>query len=393
MNIAHVVCVFPPYKGGMGNSVLGFSKIYAGFGHKVTVFTPEYKKNSRQYSDQSGDNLFDYETNNNFKIEKLNPIFSYGNAAILPQLLWKLKKYDIVHFHHPFFGCDFLIIFAKFFFRQRFKLITHYHMDAIAEGLSGVLFKFNNFLFLNWLLKISKLITCASFDYIKHSQIKKFFHYYPKKFRQTAFGVNLEQFVIYHDHVNLVRKKMVVLFVGALDKSHYFKGLVNLLSAAKLLKNRGFDFELKIVGNGELKNFYQNQAKILGVSDITAFIDGVDDSKLVDFYNYCNVVVLPSTTKGEAFGLVLLEAMACGKPVIASNLPGVRSVFKNGLHGFLTKPNDIEDLTEKISLILKNKTKAEKMGKDARKFVEEKYSWEKVGETLDRIYHYVMYSI
>ena len=85
--------------------------------------------------------------------------------------------------------------------------------------------------------------------------------------------------------------------------------------------------------------------------------------------------------------------MACSRPVITSNLPGVRSVFKNGKEGLLVKPNDIKDLADKIIYILTNTKIAETMGLNGRKLVEKKYTWFKVGKRLEFIYHHVKYTL
>ena len=96
---------------------------------------------------------------------------------------------------------------------------------------------------------------------------------------------------------------------------------------------------------------------------------------------------MPSINSNEAFGLVLLEAMACGTPVIASNLPGVRSVFEAGVQGLLAEPGNVDDLKNKIAEILADNDKREMMGLASRELVEGKYSWERVGERLDEIYN------
>ena len=89
---------------------------------------------------------------------------------------------------------------------------------------------------------------------------------------------------------------------------------------------------------------------------------------------------------GEAFGLVLVEAMACGKPVIASDLPGVRTVVDDGVNGFLVRPRDCEDLATKMRLLLENNEIRVTFGRAGRKKVEEKYSWENIGKKLERLY-------
>ena len=89
---------------------------------------------------------------------------------------------------------------------------------------------------------------------------------------------------------------------------------------------------------------------------------------------------------GEAFGLVLVEAMATGKPVIASDLPGVRTVVNNGKDGFLVEPKNVEDLTLKIQYLLENEEVRKKFGSEGKKKVEEKYSWDKIAWKLAKIY-------
>ena len=89
---------------------------------------------------------------------------------------------------------------------------------------------------------------------------------------------------------------------------------------------------------------------------------------------------MPSIDKSEAFGLVLLEAAACAKPLIASNLAGVRTIVQEGRGGFLSLPGDARDLSEKIKLLVLNRDLRETMGKNNRKMVEEKYSLERIAD-------------
>lgn len=390
MKIAQVVCTFPPYKGGIGNSAYQFARVLSKQGHEVTVFTPDYSSGARLK-----------ETKDNFEIIRLKSYIKYGNAAFLPQLLWKLggfqpkprASFDIVHLHYPFFGAAEIVALRKILFNRKMNLVVHYHMDSVSKGIKGFIFKFYELFILPVLLRQAKIITCASLDYVKHSILAGYYKNHKEKFRQIFFGVNLEQFVIYHDHKNRDRKEKVVLFVGGLDNAHYFKGLENLLKAIKIVRQElQDDVLLNVVGEGGLKPYYKKLAKQLRIGEWVHFAENVDNNKLVDYYNYCNVVVLPSVNQGEAFGLVLLEAMACAKPVIASNLPGVRSVFKKGKHGLLVQPDNVDDLVNKLKAILSDKNLARKMGQAGRELVEKKYTWEKVGKRLNLIYHYVKYT-
>ena len=385
MKIAQIVCTFPPYRGGIGNSVYNISESLADLGHEVTVFTPNYNyKIKDEFNRPEG----------KFTVLRLNPLLKYGNAALLPQLAWKLKNFDIIHLHYPFYGALKPILLIKLLSGRKMKLIVHYHMDSSARGFKGAVFYLYNILFLPLLARAAKIITCASLDYVKHSDLGKYYKAKPNKFRQILFGVNLEQFVTYHDNKNKQRENKVILFVGGLDKAHYFKGLEYLLKALNIIlkKPELSSTVLKVVGSGDLLPYYKDCVRDLGLEKNVKFYVNVDNSKLVDFYNYSDCLVLPSINKAEAFGLVLLEAMACSTPVVASNLPGVRSVLKNGREGLLVRPGDVNDLANKIKAILSDKKLAERMGLAGRELVETKYTWAKVAKRLDSIYHYVHYS-
>lgn len=377
MKVAHVVCVFPPYKGGMGNSAFHFAEVLSGIGHEVTVFTPDY---GGVIDDEKKD----------FKVTRLKPFFKMGNAAILPQLFWQLKGFDIIHLHYPFFGSAEIIFLGKIFSFKKSNLIIHYHMDAVSGGIRGFIFNLYRFLFLPLLLKKTKAITCASLDYIKYSHLARYYRKKSSQFKQTLFGVDLEVFSPQKD--NSRTDKKTVLFVGGLDKAHYFKGLENLFLAMKKIKKRiSLQTQLNVVGKGDLLSYYKDLTKKLGIEDMVNFFDTVENKDLPSFYNNCDVVVLPSINKGEAFGLVLLEAMACAKPVVASGLPGVRGVFKNGEQGLIVRPNDIRDLADKIEKIISDSELGKKMGIAGRELVEKKYTWDEVGRRLDLIYHHVNY--
>ena len=408
MKIAYIVCTFPPYKGGMGNSAYHFARIMAKSEYDVTVFTPDYTSPIAplltmrgELKGRGGRGEFVGEENKVREVRtvRLKPLFKYGNAAFLPQLLWRLAGYDIVHLHYPFYGAAGIVMLRKMLFGKKMKLVIHYHMDSAAKGVRGFIFKVYQLFVLPILLRQAKIITCASLDYVKHSSIADYYKNHKEKFRQTFFGVDLKQFAP-SPNTSLsesVRKERGVnkniLFVGGLDQAHYFKGLENLLKAVKIIKYESQpDVLLNIIGEGGLKPYYKNLARELCIDKQVNFIENANNNKLVDYYNYCDAVVLPSINQGEAFGLVLLEAMACAKPIIASNLPGVRSVFKNGKHGLLAQPDNVDDLVDKLKIILSDKELARKMGQYGRELAESKYTWDKVGKRLNEIYYFVKYT-
>lgn len=370
MKIAHIICAFPPYKGGMGNSVFQFAKILAELNHKITVFTPNY----------SG-LLPEEEFKNGFKIIRPKPWLKYGNGAFLPQLLWKTRGFDIVHLHYPFFGGAEPVWLAKILYGAEFKLIIHYHMDAVIRSLPQKIFSWPSKLLRDSLFKRAEAVTCASLDYIKHSEVNCLYEKYKNKFYEMAFGVDIDKF---RPADKFEGEEKIILFVGGLDKAHYFKGVEILIKAFSRLADG--NCRLLIIGRGELREKYEKQAKELGVGKIEFISDALNDSDLIKYYQKAALFVMPSINKGEAFGIVLLEAMACGVPVIASNLPGVRNVFQNGVQGLLTEPGDADGLKNKMELLLSDNEKRREMGRAGRKLAIEKYGWKKAGKRMEEVY-------
>lgn len=396
MKIAHVVCTFPPYRGGIGNSAYNFARLAAERGLSVTVFTPLYPRSGSSATGLRTGTEFDGQDKPQAKIsvDRLVPLLRYGNAAVLPQLFWKLTKFDLVHLHYPFYGVGLIVLLYKLFSGRKFKYLIHYHMDPTARGLKGAFFRLDRRLILPQLLKRAEFVTCASVDYAKNSALTRYYDRQPKKFINLPFGVDLDFFKS-DPSIRKVAGQKTILFVGGLDRAHYFKGVKVLLNALKLLADEyaadaedgPIDLRLKIVGTGDMLSDYAATAKDLGIASRVEFAGGVDDAELAACYNRADLLVLPSTNKGEAFGLVLLEAMAAGKPVVATNLPGVRSVFKNGVEGLIAAPGDAKDLKNKIKAILTDDERARQMGQAARSLVEKKYDWNYVGDALVRLYY------
>ncbi len=376
MKIAQVVCSFPPYKGGIGNSVYHFSKELALLGHDVTVFTPRYPGEPTE-----PDCAFP-----GFRVVRLRPLLSFGNAAVLPQIRKHLNGFDIVHLHYPFYGTAGLAVLPKIC-RPSTKILLYYHMDNKADGIRGLVFRCYRYAVLPVILRLADEITCSSLDYIEHSEVGSYYRRQARKFYAVPYGVESDFFSPARETQKSERK--VILFVGALNKQGYFKGVDNLIMAFERIKPRYPDCILRIVGRGDREDRYRSLAAELGVLDSVEFVNDADDKTLVEHYQSSCLLVLPSLDASEAFGIVLLEAMACAKPVVASNLPGVRSVFENGKHGLLVRPGDVGDLVEKICLLLDDESMARNLGTAGRHHVEKEYSWALSAKKLDRIYHRV----
>jgi len=379
MKIAHLISNFPPYYGGMGNVCEAEVEELAKLGHEVVVFTPGNPQRDKK--------------KRNLRIKHIKPLFKWGNAAYVPRIVKELDKFDIIHLHWPFLGGaeKFLLWYKKS--KQKPKLVVQYHMDLIAPGLKGLIFKLNLFLFHRLLVKKADKILISSLDYLKNSQISKYWEKHHDKFFISPFGVNQNKFFPEDKNERILKKHYlnfhdkIVLFVGGLDNAHYFKGVDVLIKALKKLEKID-EIKLLIVGEGDLRKKYEKLTRKLDIDNKVFFAGRIENKDKSDYYNLADVFVLPSVTRSEAFGLVSVEAMACGKPIIISNLPGPRSLVES--NGLIVKVNDVDDLAEKIKFIFSHKEKIDEFGQKSLQLAQEKYYWPKIVEDMAKIYEQVV---
>jgi len=376
MKIAHIVCRYKPYKGGISNIAFEYAENLSQKGHDITVFTPLYKDSDKEFA------ATDY------KIERLKPLVKFGNAAFLPQLLFKLKNFDIIHLHYPFFGAACLVWFLKLIRGKSFKLVISYHMDVVGGRVLKLFFRTHARLIMPLIIKSADKVIISSRDYAQNGDLHNILNKYPDKFVIIPPSVDTHRFYPEQKDERLVEKynlagKKVLLFVGGLDQAHYFKGIEFLIKAFAKFKN---NVKLIIVGDGDLKADYQKIVQELNLTEKIVFAGKVSDHDLPQYYNLADLVVLPSIDKSEAFGIVLIEAMACAKPVITSDLAGVRKVYEDQVSGLTFNTNDQDDLADKVNRILTDDDLQEKMGQAAFLRVKTKYGLDIIIKKLLDIY-------
>ncbi|MEK7189900.1 MAG: glycosyltransferase family 4 protein, partial [Patescibacteria group bacterium] len=353
MKIAIITPVFPPYLAGIGNVAAQEAAGLAQKGMEVAVFTPWYP--DRDCPEMSSP----------YRVSRIWPNASHGNAAWIRKIPAELFSFDIIHLHYPFIGAIGAIL------RCKRPLIVTYHMDLVGRGWKGLFFKIYTYLTLPKIVKKANKILVSSIDYAQNGFLATYLKKWPEKFVEVPFGAASQSMdssyltvgrrLAQNDKNEIAsasprNDNKTILFVGALDKAHYFKGVDVLLDAIKDLK-----YKLIIVGDGDLRSRYEAKVKKLKISDRVIFAGRVSDERLSEYYQQANVFVLPSIDKSEAYGMVLLEAMANGLPVIASDLPGVRSLVGKD-RGLLAEPGNARELARALSDILSNDEKRHAMG-------------------------------
>lgn len=177
-----------------------------------------------------------------------------------------------------------------------------------------------------------------------------------------------------------------ILVVGRLVER---KGVRYLLNAAARLRGR-HDITLHIVGDGPLRSALETQARELGLEDAARFHGFVSDDELAKRFAACDVFVLPAVIdrKGdvEGLGVVLIEALMYGKPVIASEAGGIVDIVKHEETGLLVPPGDAEALTEAIRTVIENPELARSLGRSGREYADREFSWDAVTGRLIALY-------
>ncbi|MGC9093888.1 MAG: glycosyltransferase family 4 protein [Bacteroidota bacterium] len=191
----------------------------------------------------------------------------------------------------------------------------------------------------------------------------------PGLVRVIRYGINVEEFSPAADAAAIrsqygLEGKRVVLFAGQIRLR---KGPQVLLEAAPEILRRIPQTIFLVVGPDHgIAADLQKRSVELGVDSQFLLVGPVPDENLPAFFGACDVFVFPSCTTIECLGLSIVQAMSCGKPVVASNIGGVPEVVVDGVTGFLVKPNDPRQLAQKIILLLENEELRVKMGKAAR---------------------------
>ena len=380
MKIAIITPTFPPYAGGIGNVAAANARELIKLGHEVRVFTPQYGPVTEEITD--------------VPIQRIKPLLRYGNGALITSFGWMLRGFDILHLHYPFFGGAEMIWLQRSKLKARgSKLIIHYHMDVVGEGMLKAFFKLHKKILLPRIIKMANRVIVTSLDYARQSNIAAAIERQPNHFVEVPNGVDLQSFTPQPKPPALLKQHgidpedKVVLFVGGLDRAHYFKGVGYLIEAMSRLRETDYRWRLVVVGSGELASAYRDLAAQLNIGSKTVFTGYVPGELLPQYYQLADVAVLPSVDASEAFGLTLVEAMACARPVVATNLPGVRSVVSDGQNGLLVNPKDADDLASKIHYLLANPAVGQQFGQAGRRKVEQQYDWRIIGKQLDELYH------
>ncbi len=232
-------------------------------------------------------------------------------TMLAPDMINRLRKiaknYDIIHVHHP----DPMAALALFFSGYKGKVVLHWHSDIVKQKRLLQLYRPLQ----NWLIKRADKIVGTSPVYVAESP---FLTKVTDKIDYIPIGVN--QIIALPKEVEKIRKsypfKKIILSQGRLVE---YKGYEYLIKAMSQLTA---DYHLIIGGKGPLKEELTHLIKTLEIEQKVSLIGYVSDEDLPNYFEACDVFCLSSIVKTEAFAIVQIEAMSCGKPLISTRIPG-----------------------------------------------------------------------
>lgn len=374
MRIAHVTATFPPYHGGTGNVCFHNARELVRRGHDVHVLTARAPASPR------------FERVDGISVHRLRPLVRVGNAPVLPGLVGALRGFDVVHLHYPFIGGELTTIATRL---ARTPLVITYHQDVLLSGAMGLVERALRHTTGRMTLRSAERVLFTTLDYGHASYAYRMLNGRHSRIDELPNGVDTETFSpgrsadALRARLALTGSQRVALLVAGLDRAHYFKGVEVFLRSLALQPDSIVGV---IVGDGDLRPQYAALARELGIADRVRFAGRVSNDDLPGYYRLADVTVLPSTTMGEAFGLVLIESMASGTPVVATKLPGVRTVVSGGDDGLLVDPGDVSGLASAVGRILNDESLRRALGERGRAKAEDRYAWTRIGDRLEAIY-------
>lgn len=279
---------------------------------------------------------------------------------------------DILHYHLPFP----LAVASHLLVKPKALVVASWHHDLVRHNLFRTLWTPYQKRFFN---SADAIIVAAPTIRDNHPLLSA----YRDKCHIIPFGVDTARFEIDRtDEVRALRAKYkspLVLYTGRLV---YYKGCEVLIKAMKDVEG-----SLLIIGDGPLRPELQTLAQEMGIGDRIHFLGRLSDNDLAVCYQATDIFVLPSTLPTECFGLVQLEAMCCGKPVINTALPtGVPWVSKDGESGLTVPPGDVGALTQAINTLLLNESLRQKLGAQGKQRVFREFTMERYIASTAKLY-------
>jgi len=359
--------------------VLQIGKFYAPFRGGIESHVADQSEALLEHADvkvivANHDRTLSRETRNGVSVTRLPTWINVAGAPICPAMVREIREFqpDIIHLHLPNPGAVLAILASG----HSGNLVCTYHSDVVRQRFFARAFQ----PVMDRILKRTDAIVVSSWKYARSSPGLRSFQ---SRCRVIPFGIVHTRFEQQDEsQVEAIRNQFgprIVLGVGRLV---YYKGFEYLIRAMERV-----DGTLLVIGTGRLHEALSAEIRDRGLHARVHLLGDVPDAQLANYYRAADIFVLPSVERSEAFGIVQLEAMACGKPVINTQIDSsVPCVSENGATGITVPPKDVDALADAIRVLLDNDALRRSYGEAARRRVHDRFTIEAATNDLLRLY-------
>lgn len=360
MRILQLYKDYAPVVGGVENHIRVLAEGLHARGHQVQVLVTSPTRKTQQ------------ETIGNVAVYKAARWLAISSAPVsgpfYPALRRLARASDITHAHAPYPPGE----LGQMWLGGSPRFVITYHSDIVRQRILGFFYR----PLLRRVLQQADGIIVSNPVYIHDSP---FLAEQRAKCRVIPFGIELDRFAATPTVAQRAAElrahygdRPLILFAG---QFRHYKGVDVLIAAMQDARLQEIDAQLLIVGRGPLGATWQAQAEAAGLGDRIAFLGSVDDAELVALYHAAQVFVLPSTNRAETLGIVQIEAMACGTPLVCTELgTGTTFVNRHGETGLVVPPHDMRALAAAIHQILSDPQMAQRMGAAGRRRAQEVFA-------------------
>jgi glycosyltransferase involved in cell wall biosynthesis len=370
VRILMIISLFPPFLGGAERQAYQLAKKLVERGIEVAILTRHFSHLPRS---EAMEGVVVYR-----HIRTIGWRMFFGISYLWSVLLFLCvhrRSYDIIHCHQLHGFHTLAAVWFKWLFGKK-VMVKVSSTGITSDFLSLQEITFGRY-FLYWARKVDRIIAICS-EATKEIMAHGFDS---DNIEEIPNGVNSEYFS--PGAARAPSALRTITFVGRLDRC---KGISFLLNAFKELRDEKRALRLCIVGDGPERSALKALCNELGVTDSVEFKG--ETPEVLTEYRKADIFVLPSLSEG--LSNVVLEAMSCGLPVVATKVGGAVDVVKDGITGLLVEPGNVDQLKDALRKMLDNPKGAEHFGINARKLIEEQYSLEYITSRYVACYEHLM---
>lgn len=371
IKILHIYKYYIPFMGGIEKTIQLIAENLRGNKIDCKVLACAHNRTLKTTKEMIG----------NVDVVRTNSLGTFFSTPLSTSFFFNFRRLsqeaDILHLNSPFPLGEFCYLIIR---PKGKRLVVTYHSD-ISQTRWACFAPFYKYVSIA-LLESADRIIVTSPAVIESSPV---LHSFADKCQVIPLAIDLSKWVLaspekiddLRDRLRIENEK-IVLFVGRLN---YQKGVYYLINAMLKINAR-----LIIVGSGELKEHLEKESIKIGTNHKINFIGRATEDELKTYFSIADVFVFPSVTGGETFGLVQLEAMAYGVPVINTDLPtGVTFVSQNNLTGITVPPRDSNALANAINNILQNDEMRQRFSENCKMRVQ-LFSMERMVVDMQKVY-------